>query len=117
MTAHATIDSTLGDALMRLASEAALIVDDTSWRIVAHNPAAARLLGSEGSLVGLGLEQLLGIVDVGALERAVWRAQVEATPPEFEIERLSGGVRRVRARAERCELGGCSVCLLMLDDV
>jgi PAS domain S-box-containing protein len=117
-TSHVSLDSALGDALLRATSNAVLIVDDTSWRVVAANDAAAKVCDlPQDRLVGVAVEALFALDGVSALERTVWRAQMDAVPPELPLERPDGRPCIVRVRAQRCEFSGCTVCLLALEDI
>jgi PAS domain-containing protein len=114
-TASNPLTVPIGDALLEIASGAVLVVDDVSWRVVAANPGAERLYG--GPLVGLALENLFALDGERAVERTLWRAQNEGVAVGLEFERRDGARRRVRARARRVALDGCTVAVLALDDV
>ena len=72
--------------LFQIASEAILILDCASLRIVEANPAATRILGqSTDDIVGTSLEQLLPAESVGALRGLLARAASAGAGEEVQL--------------------------------
>lgn len=116
-TPYASLEIALGEALLRTTSDAILLADDTSWRVVAFNDAATRLYGSaSGRLVGAALETLFKLDGESAVERAIWRARTEPDGLALTIE-TPEGPRAVRVRARRCESVEGSICVIALQDL
>ncbi len=112
-TASFPVNGVVGAALVSTAFEAALVVDDASWRVVAATPSSESLYGA--SLIGVALETLFALDQEKAVGDVVHAA--ESGPIELSLERVDGELRAVVVRAARLELDGCTACVVALRDV
>lgn len=108
------LTGTLADAWVSVAFDAALVVDDQSWRVVAANGAAERLYG--GDLLGLAVETVFRVEGEQGVERLIWRARHAESGIDAEMEANDGTLLAVEVRATRVDLAGCTACVLALRD-
>jgi transcriptional regulator PpsR len=77
--------------LFRLASEAVLIVDSGSRRVVEVNPAADRLIGGDGALAGRPFARLFAVQSQEAAAALLSVAQSAAAPSGSQARLMSNG--------------------------
>ncbi len=102
--------------LFQMTPEPVLIVDSASRKIVEANPAARQILGLNGKIIGLHLNELIEPANVPAIEAMLAGVQASGRADDMPFRRLGTEID-MNASAFLFRQGSTQLVLLRLSDV